>query len=288
LLTQEYLKKLLTYYPDTGTFVWNESRGNRLAGAMAGNMSHIGYWKIKIDSKQHSAHRLAFLYVNGYYPSNNIDHINRVRSDNRWVNLREATPSENGFNRLLNSNNKSGFKGVHWVARNNRWHAVGILNKKYIHLGSFEEFELAVAARQKFELAHHGEFRGEDWGNTMSDMCDELESLRQQAILRDLEIVRLREALEGIYLSDDQVGAEDAREALSTPIDLSALDRHDEEIVGPWKRDAERYRWLRRQHWNEADLCVVMHPGKAVKLGYDCPSLDRLDAAIDATKGEKK
>lgn len=48
------------------------------------------------------------------------------------------------------------------------------------------------------------------------------------------------------------------------------------------KRDAERYRWLRKQHWNEAELCVVARPKDAVKLGYDCPSLDRLDAQIDA------
>jgi hypothetical protein len=50
------------------------------------------------------------------------------------------------------------------------------------------------------------------------------------------------------------------------------------------KRDAERYRWLREQHWNEADMAVVFYPKKSVKLGFDCPSLDRLDAAIDAAR----
>ena len=51
------------------------------------------------------------------------------------------------------------------------------------------------------------------------------------------------------------------------------------------RRDAERYQWLRAQHWNEATLCVVTHPKRAIKPGYDCPSLERLDAAIDAAKG---
>lgn len=50
-------------------------------------------------------------------------------------------------------------------------------------------------------------------------------------------------------------------------------------------KDARRYRWLRRQHWNEAPLCVVMQPRQAVKLGHDCPAVDRLDAAIDDAMG---
>lgn len=51
------------------------------------------------------------------------------------------------------------------------------------------------------------------------------------------------------------------------------------------REDAARYRWLRSQHWEEASMCVLMQPKVAVKLGYDCPSLDRLDAAIDAERG---
>jgi hypothetical protein len=105
-----------------------------------------------------------------------------------------------------------------------------------------------------------------------NSLLEGIADLEQQAILRDLEIVRLREALlnvrhdvsmvsscfmdsvvthgtKGGWLDDEAfklsgcISEIDA--ALSTPIDLSALARHDEEIVGPWKRDAERYRWLR-------------------------------------------
>jgi hypothetical protein len=51
---------------------------------------------------------------------------------------------------------------------------------------------------------------------------------------------------------------------------------HDQQAL-----DAARYRWLRQQHWNEAPMCVVAQPRQAVKLGHDCPTLERLDAAID-------
>lgn len=51
-------------------------------------------------------------------------------------------------------------------------------------------------------------------------------------------------------------------------------------------RDAERYRWLRDQHWNEADMAVVCHPKKSVKLGFDCPSGERLDESVDAAMGK--
>lgn len=65
----------------------------------------------------------------------------------------------------------------------------------------------------------------------------------------------------------------------------AALESFAQRIAGSGERDAvdaARYRWLRAQHWNDADICVVAHPKGSVKLGTDCPSLERLDAAIDA------
>lgn len=52
------------------------------------------------------------------------------------------------------------------------------------------------------------------------------------------------------------------------------------------RKDADRYRWLRGQYWNESEIAVVCHPKKAVKLGFDCPSEERLDCAIDAAMGK--
>jgi hypothetical protein len=153
------------------------------------------------------------------------------------------------------------------------------------------------------KLNQQVEIRGlhSPFGNLAREALDHITSLEQQAILRDLEIVRLREALEGIYLSDDQVGAEDAREALSTPIDLSALSRHDEEIVGPWKRDAERYRYLRDDSRLMDDggyLCIYNHrhvvdhgSSGVADIGdmLDGKEADNaIDSAIDAIKGRGK
>jgi hypothetical protein len=160
-----------------------------------------------------------------------------------------------------------------------------------------------VTADEQLSAADEIEsLRREDTYNSaiIKKASEKIESLEQQAILRDLEIVRLREAL--AHYTDVVVSVNDptdfspkvadagnhAREALSAPIDLSAIARHDEEIVGPWKRDAERYRWLREQFWNESELCLVRYPKDAVKLGYDCPSLDRLDYAIDAAIAASK
>lgn len=59
--------------------------------------------------------------------------------------------------------------------------------------------------------------------------------------------------------------------------ELAAMTKERDEL----RKDAERYRWLRAQNWNDDLLCVVVKPKADVKLGYDCPSLVRLDEAID-------
>lgn len=92
-LTQKRLKKLLYYNPDTGIFTWKINSRRSLKDAPAGNLHPSGYIRIGIDSKEYRAHRLAFLYMEGYIPENDVDHINRVRDDNRWKNLRELVDS---------------------------------------------------------------------------------------------------------------------------------------------------------------------------------------------------
>jgi hypothetical protein len=116
----------------------------------------------------------------------------------------------------------------------------------------------------------------------------EVASLKQQAILRDLEIVRLREAMkecESIASHINEGALYDVtRHALSTPIDLSALARHEEEIVVPWKRDAERLAYLYSGTKTESNALVNLE----MKMldGY-IPTIDEVRAAIDAAKGEK-
>src|SRR5690349_15052213 len=97
-LTQQYLKEILHYDPETGVFIWYTSRGHCKAGNVAGSLN-LGYILIGICNFKYQAHRLAWLYMTGEWPTFEIDHKNGVSSDNRWENLREATRIINGQNR---------------------------------------------------------------------------------------------------------------------------------------------------------------------------------------------
>jgi len=89
MLTQERLKELLSYDPETGAFTWLLSPGPKRKGEQAGSQHHSGYRFVKLDGKMYAEHRIAFLYVHGYFPEGDVDHINRIRNDNRPDNLRE-------------------------------------------------------------------------------------------------------------------------------------------------------------------------------------------------------
>jgi len=136
MITQEILKSYLTYDPDTGHFVRNRDK------KILGTKHSTGYIVIRLNkpiNKLYKAHRLAWLYIYGYFPKNVIDHINRDGFDNKLSNLREITQKQNSENRLLNKNNTSGFKGVSWSKNNNKWRARIWNNKKEIFLGFFDE-----------------------------------------------------------------------------------------------------------------------------------------------------
>lgn len=156
-ISQDQLKKILSYDSKTGVFVWlfrpSDSRANKIfnsrsGGKIAGITCPRGYVYIKTRPfGMFSASRLAWLYTHGDWPKNEIDHINGNPSDNRIENLREATRSENGANRAIHKNNKSGFKGV--TKKRNKWTACVAINKKRFRLGSFDSPEEAHAAYLK-------------------------------------------------------------------------------------------------------------------------------------------
>lgn len=123
-LTQDQIKRILSYNPETGDFTWLERISIRIMpGRKAGSVNAVGYVSIGIYGRDYLGHRLAWVYVHGRWPPNDIDHINGVRHDNRLCNLREATRSQNHQNRRRNKRSSSGVKGVCWVTGRKRWMA---------------------------------------------------------------------------------------------------------------------------------------------------------------------
>ncbi len=150
--TAEYLRSVLHYDQETGIFTWKvRTSASVKAGDVAGCPGVNGYLRIRVQSRQYKAHRLAWLYVYGVWPKDQIDHINRNRSDNRISNLREATNKQNQQNTGKQSNNTSGHPGVSWYKQSSKWVARIRHNQKLIHLGYFENLEDAIAARKAAE-----------------------------------------------------------------------------------------------------------------------------------------
>lgn len=155
ILTQARLKSLLRYDSDSGVFIWRVKYGNRQPNVTAGYLHPRGYMRIRINKTTFDAHRLAWLYVYGEWPSEEIDHINRVRSDNRIVNLRKVSRSANIQNSSIRRDNTSGTKGVCWHKASNKWCARITINHKRLPLGLYDNLSDAIEARKVAELKYH-------------------------------------------------------------------------------------------------------------------------------------
>lgn len=166
-LPVEYLHECFNYHPETGELTWKQrprehfkcaqgwkTFNTRSAGKVAGSMSVYGYLRINLNKTFYNVHRIAWAMFYGEWPSDQIDHINRDRRDNRIANLRPATNSENNRNRVAQSNNTSGFKGVCYHKASKKYMAT--VNTTY--LGLFPTAELAYAACCAAREAIHGEF----------------------------------------------------------------------------------------------------------------------------------
>lgn len=163
MISAEELRKRFLYDPETGIFSDREtgrSMGDLHAngGWRNGKQRYAGYVRICIDYKRYRAHRLAWLYMTGEWPTDQIDHKNRIRHDNRWENLRLADNSENGINKALQSNNTSGYPGVHFKSSKRKWEAFVKINGKKKGLGIFSRKEDAITARKSAESKFYGEW----------------------------------------------------------------------------------------------------------------------------------
>lgn len=163
MLTCERLKEVVHYDPETGIFTWKISRGSRGAGSLAGyetGMHRIRKYKwrmIRIDSILYKESRLAWFYMTGAWPAFQLDHYDCDPLNNRWANLREATSLQNGFNRRLQRNNTTGFKGVK-KTKEGRFQARITADRKTIHLGTFGTVAEAAQAYQTAAVTVHAEF----------------------------------------------------------------------------------------------------------------------------------
>lgn len=147
MLTAERLREVLHYEPETGAFTWLVRSGGRsTVGSRAGYVDpSTGYWKLRVAGRNHYAHRLAFIYMTGSAPTEQVDHINRDRADNKWTNLREADRSLNMRNTGASRRNKLGVKGVQQVSASS-FRASIYRDGKTHRLGCFPTIEQAAAA----------------------------------------------------------------------------------------------------------------------------------------------
>ncbi|KAB0988745.1 HNH endonuclease [Cronobacter sakazakii] len=167
-ISQDQLKDSFHFRNDIGRFIWKVAKGWVKPGRIAGTLNEAnGYRYIKLNGVHYLEHRMVWLFTHGRLPKGEIDHINGDKQDNRIENLRECTRSQNEINKGLSSTNTSGCKGVSWHAQSKKWRARIKVNKKEIHLGTFECKADAEMAYRSFLERTHGDFLA----SGMRSMC---------------------------------------------------------------------------------------------------------------------
>lgn len=170
----EYLHECLQALPEQGILVWRNRPdyhfGNgtedyqyrswkiwnkRYAGTLA--LNHIcpshGYRVGRLDRRNYLAHRIMWFMATGEEPEQ-IDHVNRVRSDNRISNLRASSQALNQRNRNVRRDSVSGVRGVYYVSSTGNYQSTMRVDGKIFYLGTFQTLEAATEARRQAEITH--------------------------------------------------------------------------------------------------------------------------------------
>jgi hypothetical protein len=156
MITKEFLHEIFDY--KNGFLYWKVKFSRKInIGQKAGCDKGNGYFKTVINEKNYFNHRLIFLYHYGYMPKI-VDHINKNPADNKIENLREASLTENQYNRKLNKNNTSGIKNVYWHNQAKKWNVRLIVNKKIKSFGLYDNLELARLVSEEARNKYHGKF----------------------------------------------------------------------------------------------------------------------------------
>lgn len=158
-LTQDLVKSLLSYDPETGAFKWTKPRRGVKVGSECGRVNGHGYREIGIAHNLIAAHRVAWLYMTGQLPDTDIDHINQDRADNRWGNLRLATRSQNSANVFHHKRARAGkYQGVTFDAQRGKYRAQIRLGGVKKNLGRFKTEHEAARAYNRAALLEFGEY----------------------------------------------------------------------------------------------------------------------------------
>lgn len=156
------MMEYLSYDPNTGLFTRKKSRPGRMAksGEVAGGKDKDGYIVIGFKGKKYKAHRLAFGFHSGIIVDSDheVDHINLIKDDNRFHNLRIATKAENRWNRTVYNSSKSGIKGVYFNKRIKKWSGEVKCNGQRIFLGYSDNPDYISEKYRDVSFRLRGEF----------------------------------------------------------------------------------------------------------------------------------
>lgn len=155
MIDQKTLKEKINYCSETGEFKRNgKILGNSRKDRVCGHINDQGYRLISIDGETYRAHRLAWIYMTGEEPKE-IDHVNGIRSDNRFENLRNVSHQENQKNMRMHKDNKSGISGVSWNKDKEKWRVRISVNGKETFLGYANHLFEAACLRKSAELEYN-------------------------------------------------------------------------------------------------------------------------------------